>query len=127
MRPDEILRNSERPYFNTYINRHAIPSELSSANITPYTEQDLTTLVEQGNSILLIGNPTEGKTRTLLEVIRDLKSFVVICLRLDRSPSNNPLELLKDKKVLWLLDDLNTYDSDTYDFNYADSNMKCNA
>ncbi|PTQ76848.1 hypothetical protein [Nitrosomonas ureae] len=124
MRPDEILRNSERPYFNTYINRHAIPYELSSANITPYTEQDLTTLFEQGNSILLIGNPTEGKTRTLLEVIRDLKSFVVICLRLDRSPSNNALELLKDKKVLWLLDDLNTYDSDTYDFNYIFNFLK---
>ncbi|SOD19585.1 hypothetical protein SAMN06297164_2608 [Nitrosomonas ureae] len=58
MRPDEILRNSERPYFNTYINRHAIPSELSSANITPYTEQDLTTLVEQGNSEVVPQNWT---------------------------------------------------------------------
>ncbi|PXW89126.1 tetratricopeptide repeat protein [Nitrosomonas sp. Nm84] len=122
--PGEKLNNSDRPYFITYINRKAIPYDTISENNAFYDEQDLAYLLEQDSSILLIGNPTEGKTRTLFEVTRKLNDFLVIQLLTNKSPSDEALRLLEGRKVLWLFDDLSDYNSNTHDLNNLFSRLK---
>jgi tetratricopeptide (TPR) repeat protein len=116
MQPEEKQFDSKRPYFTAYIPREAVPYTAQQASSTIYSESDLVNLLIQGSSILLVGNPTEGKTRTLFEVIRKLQDFTVICLHKNRTPRAEALALLKGKKTLWLLDDLNNFNNDAYDF-----------
>lgn len=115
MEPGEILKSTERPYFKTYIQREAIPYETNSAPSRTYNEQDLSHMLEKGDNILLVGNPTEGKTRTLFEVMRQLQDFTVICLHTNITPSVEAVKLLKGKNVLWLLDDLNSFNNTSHD------------
>ncbi|MEI2769070.1 MAG: tetratricopeptide repeat protein [Nitrosomonas sp.] len=124
LEPRETLKDSERPYFKIYINREATPYEASEAKKIFYTENDLAELLKQGSNILLIGNPTEGKTRTVFEVIKRLSDFLVISLPINSSLSDKALQLLKKKKLIWLFDDLNTHDNDNYDFNHNLNRIK---
>ncbi len=123
--PGDALNHSERPYYDTYIEREFIPYELvSSPNPVSYCEQDVIDWLEQGKSVLLIGNPTEGKTRTLFEVMRKLNNALIVGLTTDKSPSDEALNLLEEQKIVWLFDDLNTYDTQAYDFQHLFNKLK---
>ena len=74
-----------------------------------YREKDLVATLEEGYSILVIGAPMEGKTRTVFEVVKRLGGFTVITPKRERLPSDNALQLLAGKKVVCLINDLNSY------------------
>lgn len=60
--PGDILNNSDRPYYDSYIERKLIPYDSgSSVNEVAFSEQDLVDLFEQGKSILLIGQSNRRK------------------------------------------------------------------
>lgn len=108
--PGEIVKPGFRPYHDTYIARKAIPYDQrkkgSPENI--YLEKDLIQSLKNFRSLLLIGKPTDGKTRTLYEIIRQLPQVIVIKIKPDQEPDECALNLLKNKNVLWLMDDLHT-------------------
>jgi hypothetical protein len=110
-RPGDDIVLPKRPYYEMYISRIAIPYEdrLRSEPTRTYREKDLVASLAEGNSILLVGAPMEGKTRTLFEVIKRVEGFIVISPKRERSPSDRALELLAGKKVICLLNDLNSY------------------
>ncbi len=100
---------SRRPYVeNTYIPRVAVhyDDRHEAASARTYDERQLLTILEEGYSFLLVGAPTEGKSRTLLEVCRKLKGFIVVQPKANQ-PSDDAIELLRGKDVLCLFDDIN--------------------
>jgi tetratricopeptide (TPR) repeat protein len=107
-----------RPYPKPYIPRDFIPyyEHHDQRPNTFYSEQDLVIKLTRGTNIILIGKPTEGKTRTLYEIIRRLTDFTIISFETNKLCSDEALNLLKGKKVLWLFDNMNRYDGSTKDF-----------
>jgi hypothetical protein len=116
-KPGEQVGEVRRPYFDVYIPREAIAYfERGSAKPNRlYSEAQLVASLQEGLSILLIGAPTEGKTRTLFELVRRIKGFYVVQPKRDRLPSDDAMQLLKGKEVVCLLDDLNTFAGATVD------------
>jgi tetratricopeptide (TPR) repeat protein len=110
-KPGDDVVLSKRPYYETYISRVAIPykDRLRSEPSRTYREKDLVASLGEGNSILLVGAPMEGKTRTLFEVIKRVEGFTVISPKREGPPSDDALQLLADKKVVCLINDLNSY------------------
>ena len=109
--PEEAAKRMLRPYFPTYIPRTAIQySEHQSQQASRvYDEAQLLQILERGESLLLVGIATEGKTRSLFELVRRLKGRLVVRPHRDRPPSDDALALLKGKDVVCLFDDINKY------------------
>jgi hypothetical protein len=105
-----------RPYDPEYIPRRLIPrdSRTSLASTSSYTEQTLReALREQGatakTGFVLLGQPTEGKTRTLFEVVRGMGGYVVLRPQQKTEPTDEAIELVRGKKVILILDNLQGY------------------
>ena len=102
---------SRRPFSPTYIPRAAVAYEASEHDDPILmTEDDLADCLRRGRSVILIGHPTEGKTRTLYQVLRQLVGHVV--LRMPTSgalPPHTGLGSLRGRRTIVLFDDLNDY------------------
>jgi len=100
----------KRPYVNgVYVPRHAVrwdERHAAKPSIT-YNEGSLLAELRDGNNILLVARPTDGKTRTLYEIVRQLHGWVVV-KPMSPPPSADAFELLRNKDVVCLFDDINT-------------------
>lgn len=108
-----------RPYTQSiYIPRSAVAYTDRHKSEFPrtYTEDDLAKALYTGESILVIGKPLEGKTRTLYEVCRRLHDFVIVRPRTDLAPNDDAVELFARKNVLFVLDDLQFYTAAAAEF-----------
>jgi tetratricopeptide (TPR) repeat protein len=107
----DVVKQPRRPYYSAYIPRIAIPyadRHLPEPSVIR-TEGDLLATLERGESMLLVGVPTEGKTRTLFELVKRTRGFVVVRPKRDAPPSDEAIALLSGCKVICLLDDINSY------------------
>lgn len=107
----DVVKQPRRPYYSAYIPRIAIPyadRHLPEPTVIR-TEGDLLATLERGESMLLVGVPTEGKTRTLFELVKRTHGFVVVRPKRDAPPSDEAIALLSGCKVICLLDDVNSY------------------
>lgn len=104
--PTDIMR---RPYVaGTYIGRTAVPFDERHADKPSrvYDEALLRAELLEGKSFVLFGMPTEGKTRTLFEIVSRLHGHLVVRPKV-ALPSERALELLRGKSVVCLFDDIN--------------------
>lgn len=108
-----VVSGDRRPHYPTYIPRVAVPhaQRLLDRQDIQFSERDLAAALAEGESVLLIGMPTEGKTRTLFEVVRSLSGFVVVRPRSESRPSESALALIANRNVICLFDDINAYAS----------------
>lgn len=107
------IEKGHRPYVEgIYIKRNAVPYQErhSESPTRVFAESDVAAILAVGGRVLLVGQPTEGKTRTLFETAKTLSDFIVICPHHDRNPSEESVGILKGRNVLLLLDDLNQFD-----------------
>src|SRR5579875_2751466 len=112
LRSQSTAKPGRRPYYDTYVNRRFVPCDRSDgAHPDPvYCETDILESLKAGNSIVVIGQPTDGKTRTAFEIIRRMRGWVVV-----RPPKQGPIRqadasaALKDTRVVLLADDLQEY------------------
>lgn len=123
--PNEQAGEQHRPFsYACYIKRRAAPlirprtSPLDDISELPpcpiFTEEMMVNALRESKSLVLVGAPTEGKSRTLYEIIRQLDDYTVI--RLSHAiPSDAALSRLEGRKVVLLLDDLNNYVSSPID------------
>ncbi len=98
-----------RPHHPMYIPRTAVPfDQLARKNPQPrYSEDGLAAELRCGRSVLLLGQPLEGKSRTLYEVLKRLDSHIVVTPILDRPvPSDDAFRILKGRRTILLLNDL---------------------
>ncbi|WP_374565341.1 hypothetical protein [Ideonella sp.] len=99
----------QRPFWKgTYISRKARYIDRVQDNVQQRTfdENGLRTLLEEGESFVLVGRPTDGKTRTLFEVLSKLRHHVVVAPKL-QLPSQAAIDLLQGKDVICFFDDIN--------------------
>ena len=115
----ELLhQNHYRPYFGTYFPRMASSwsNSIDDGNEIDFQvgEDELEQLVRQGRGFLLLGPPLSGKTCTIFQVLRRMKSYIVVSPRIYKSvPDQKIFDLfLKKRNVVILLDDFANIPSD---------------
>jgi hypothetical protein len=116
---DRPLGPGYRPYHSVYIKRIAVsrakaadlPSALARGTgpATAFTEDELVAELRAGRSWLLIGKPTEGKSRTLFEVVRRMTDWIVVRPHKQTLPDPAAYALLDGLDVICLIDDLSDY------------------
>ena len=114
IRPGEPVPLDRRPFYESvYVHRIAVPyRERAEENPQPdYEEAQLVWSLQEGRGFVLLGPPLDGKSRTLYEILRDLEDHVVVVPKVnDKVPSDEAFSLLlKDSRVVLLLDDLTRY------------------
>ncbi len=106
------LGSTRRPFHSTYIQRTAVPHQrLGDKQPRPvYSDADLVAELQRGRSLLLIGQPLEGKSRTLYELLKRLKGHIVVRPIPDRPvPPDDVFTPFKGNHVVLLLDDLTDF------------------
>jgi len=115
LRPEDLslhraeASDTDRPYHSTYIPRISVLyDQLGRKNPQPrYSEDGLAAELRCGREVLLLGQPLEGKSRTLYEVLKRLDGHTVVTPILDRPvPSEDAFRILKGRRTILLLNDL---------------------
>ena len=101
----------DRPHDHPYIPRTAVvyapQSPLSQQQA--YETTDLVQALQQGRSVILIGQPLEGKSRTLYEIITHMTGYDVVRPFRDRPIPVEACAVFAQRRVLVLLDESNHY------------------
>ena len=112
----QLPKTSSRPHYPLYISRRATTFDTAVANAVGKANEPIEELLaeklEEGSSLILIGSPLDGKSRTLLEVVRRVRGFHVVCPKRTTSPPEEAFSVLKRRRVVVLLDDLSAYSDD---------------
>jgi len=107
--PGEALDVQFRPY-HYYRARQLVQYETTDAPKRIYTEWDLQSALRADTNLLILGQPLEGKSRTLYEIIKQLKGYTVLIPYRDRPlPPESAFSQLLGHKVVVVLRDLNDY------------------
>lgn len=111
--PGEIADVQSRPFYSRYVPRRIVPlaaaESPSPENIL--TEAVLANHLAAGRDMVLLGQPTMGKSRALYEVVSQLPDWVIIS---PRKKGGVPLEeafheFVTERSVVLVLDDLNNF------------------
>ena len=105
----DIAKPGERPFYKNYVFRSFHSRRPSDKNF-PATDIDIIKSIKKGNNILLVGQPTEGKTRTAYELLKGLSDFTVLRIKSNKSTfDNDAFSIIKNKSVIIFIDDLSDY------------------
>ncbi|MBI1731005.1 tetratricopeptide repeat protein [Candidatus Acetothermia bacterium] len=103
---------SWRSYYQKYIPRsfsRFSPDGIASGS-ERINEHELSDGLQNADSFIILGQPYEGKSRTLYEIIHSLDGYQILVPKKEKAlPSNEFLSLLKHKRILLLLNDLNDF------------------
>jgi len=110
---EEVVAQDQRPYHeHAYVPRTAVDyAARGSPDPRPrYTEEELVELLRSGKGFTLQGQPTDGKSRTIYEVIRRMDGYHVVSPKKGDLPGDEDIGLLlKGREIVLLLDDLTNY------------------
>lgn len=100
-----------RPHYSRYINRRFKNLAESSPATFPTTdESQVRENLLNGQGVVLVGPPVDGKSRTLYELVSELPNWIAVRPFRDREmPTDEAFELLKGKSVAIVVDDLNAF------------------
>jgi tetratricopeptide (TPR) repeat protein len=99
-----------RPYYDTYVPRKATSEPPDDTGPHSYDEVALATALRSGRSFVLLGQPLDGKSRTLYEILSRLRGRQVVRPSLSKGiPREDALSLVEGKHVILLLEDLHEY------------------
>lgn len=107
----DIAKPGERPYYSKYISRQFRSYKESDRNKKiPSNDIEVLKKIKEGYNLLLVGQPTEGKTRTAYELLKGLPDFTVVSIRPDRAiPDSDAFSVFEDKSVVIFIDNLSDY------------------
>jgi tetratricopeptide (TPR) repeat protein len=108
LRPGETADTHKRPlHAASYVRRAAVEEGTSEAS---YTERELVEALRADKGIVLLGQPLDGKSRTLYEILSEMNGYLVVKPFLSKGlPGDDALELVDGKNVILLLEDLHEY------------------
>lgn len=114
----KIPTQDRRPYHqNSYISRTVVLYDRRNVEDPQprYDEDDLVQFLREGSGFILLGQPLDGKSHTLYEVVKRMEGYQVLKPHRYRPvPDDNAFALvLKGRKVILLLDDLTEYSEST--------------
>jgi tetratricopeptide (TPR) repeat protein len=110
--PGEKAHPGDRPFVaDAYIQRRAVPYDrMGDKDPEPtYSEEDLVRSLMEGRSLLLVGQPSEGKSRTLYGLVKQLGGYWIVKPAKGALPSQDGLRLLRGRDCILLVDDLSDY------------------
>ena len=114
----QAARPGERPYYEGYVSRtYQSRRQSDRENGVPTTDHEVLKCIQRGDSVLLTGQPTEGKTRSVYELLKGLEDFTVVSIKPNRIVSPEVLSILKDKRVVIFVDNLSRYIGQSADLN----------
>ena len=102
----------EYPYSEEYIHRRFIPLGDDPALLEKvYTETGLLELMRSGKGVVLVGSEGQGKSRTLLELLRRARGYHVLCPRKEESiaVSKSALCWLGRRRMVLAIDELSRF------------------
>lgn len=101
-----------RPYYDLYIPRTLTPqsSEYLANRRPSYDEARIEQALIEQRSVIIVGSPLQGKTRSLYELLKRLHNYhIIIPIRDKAAPDDDAFLCVKNKNVILLLDDLESY------------------
>jgi tetratricopeptide (TPR) repeat protein len=113
----QVIRHGDRPdpryrpYYDEYISREAVPYDQIGLKdpTSVYDEDAIKDALREGKGFVLLGQPLDGKTRMLYEVVRRLPEYWVVRPGDTPTPSEAAFEIFEGRRVVFVLDDLNGY------------------
>jgi tetratricopeptide (TPR) repeat protein len=100
-----------RPFHpRTYICRRFVDEDAVAA-LDPdpvYSEKDLIQALRRGDKLLLLGQPLEGKSYTLYELVKQMKGHDIV-VPSKKSCSDDAFKILRKRRTILLLEDLGSY------------------
>ena|SRR5829696_7768542 len=106
IQPGEAPDPHKRPFYSLYIPRSA--SE-ENRNRT-YTEAELVEGLQAGRSLVLLGEPLDGKSHTLYEIVKYMDGYQIVRPSPGQGlPRDEDFFLIEGEKVILLLEDLHNY------------------
>ncbi len=106
LQPGERSDPHKRPFYPTYITRTASEDNTGRA----FTEDELAEELQAGKSFVLLGQPLDGKSRTLYESIGRMDGYQVVRPSPSKElPRDDDFSLLEGRQVILLLEDLHNY------------------
>ena len=114
----QAAQPGERPYYEGYVSRtYQLRRQSDRENGVPTTDHEVLKCIQRGDSVLLTGQPTEGKTRSAYELLKELEASTVVSINPNRIVSPEALSILKGKRVVVFVDDLSRYKGQSADLN----------
>ena len=109
--PGERINPPFRPLYSTYIYRRAIAyGDLADQDGHDVLDEvHIAQELSQGRGFVLLGQPLDGKTRTLYEIVRQLADYYVVRPMFHPTPPDAAFSLTSGHRVILLLEDLNSY------------------
>jgi tetratricopeptide (TPR) repeat protein len=100
-----------RPYYDEYIPRKAVLYDQVgvAGHSSVYDENAIKDALRQGKGFVLLGQPLDGKTRMLYEVVRRLEDYWIVRPGNYPTPPETAFQIFDGRRVVFLLDDLNNY------------------
>jgi tetratricopeptide (TPR) repeat protein len=109
--PGESTNPRYRPLYSTYIRRRAIVyddlADQDSHDVLD--EARIAQELSRGRGFVLLGQPLDGKTRTLYEIVKQLAGYYVVTPMSRPTPPDEAFSLTNGHRVILLLEDLNSY------------------
>jgi len=108
LRPGERADTHMRPFHTGSYVRRIIVEENDGG--TSYAEHELVEEARADRGFVLLGQPLDGKSRTLYEILSRLHGYLVVKPSLSKGlPGDDALSLVEGKNVVLLLEDLHEY------------------
>ena len=99
-----------RPFYEAYVGRSAATEPPDGPNGGVYDEAALAEELRSGRGFVLLGQPLDGKSRTLYQVLSGLKGRRIVGPSLSRGlPDDDALSLVEGEDLILLLEDLHEY------------------
>ncbi|MDP9476834.1 MAG: tetratricopeptide repeat protein [Actinomycetota bacterium] len=108
--PGGSIGPGRRPFYEAYVGRSAATEPPDGPNGGVYDEAALAEELRSGRGFVLLGQPLDGKSRTLYQVLSGLKGRRIVGPSLSRGlPDDDALSLVEGEAVILLLEDLHEY------------------
>ncbi len=108
--PGESVSPGRRPFYATYVIREARAEPPDDPHARSYDEDTLAEELRSDRSFVILGQPLDGKSRTLYEVLSRLEGRLVVRPSPSRGmPGDDALSLVKGEDIVLLLEDLHEY------------------
>lgn len=99
-----------RPFYDAYVARRATSETPTEPDSSFHDEDSLARELRSERGFVLLGQPLDGKSRTLYEVLSRLDGYVIVRPALSHGmPREDAFSLTEGKNVILLLEDLHEY------------------
>lgn len=107
---DGSIRPGRRPFYKAYVPRTAAAESPDGSNGDLYSESALAEELHSGKGFILLGQPLDGKSRTLYQILSGLKERRIVAPSLSQElPDDDALSLVEGEHVILFLENLHEY------------------